>query len=130
PVPASASATTSSTRSSIGSEPARCGQAQSVIYAPRRGWARSKPKTPTWLGVRCGQNGSKRVGIGLDGGRKRMPLERGRVLPRHLSDDVIGEPPELLVNGALSVRPCGVAVRVVGLEQDVVRADPLILDER
>ena len=59
-----------------------------------------------------------------------MLVEPGGVLPRYLSDDVIGEAADLLVDGALGVRPCGVAVRVVGLEQDVVRTDTLVLDER
>src|ERR1700736_1473995 len=74
--------------------------------------------------------GSDCVGIGLNSGGNRMLVEPGGVLPRHLSDDVIGEPADLLMDGALGVRPGGVAVRVVGLEQDVVRADPLVLDER
>jgi len=59
-----------------------------------------------------------------------MLIEPGRVLPRHLSDDVIRQPVDLLVDGALGVRPRRVAVRVVGFEKDVVRADPFVLDER
>ena len=70
------------------------------------------------------------VGIGLDCGWHRMLVEPGGVLPGDHSDDVTGESADLLVDGALGVRPCGVAVRVVGLEQDVVRTDPLVLDER
>src|SRR5215218_7453021 len=73
---------------------------------------------------------SERVGVFGDRGGNRMLIEARRVLPCHFSDDRCGKTIDLLVDLLLGVWPRGVAVRVVGLEQDVVRADPLMLNER
>ena len=69
---------------------------------------------------------SRSVGVRvvLDRHRDGMLVEPRRVLPRHLSDDRLWQPADLLVDCALGVRPRRVAVGVVGLEKDVVRADP------
>src|ERR1700722_5047542 len=72
---------------------------------------------------------SERVGIVLDRGGNGVLIEPGRVFPRHLSDHRLGRPADLFMDDALGVRPRGVAVRVVGLEQDVVCTDPFVLDE-
>src|SRR5687767_2572487 len=74
--------------------------------------------------------GSVGVRVVLDGDRHLEVVELGRVLPRDPADVLRREVPDLAVDDLLRPWPGGVAVGVVGLEEDVLDADALPLRER
>src|ERR1700756_1216480 len=72
----------------------------------------------------------KRLGIQLYLGRHRMAIQARSVLPSEFADQVLWQIADFFVDRFLSVRPGGVAVRVIGFQHDVVDADAVVLHER